>query len=157
MHPSLGAEVTVGILPINLDGGALNASYITIGFFQNFGFVAFAFTVLEVLAKQHARPITGLGSAGTRLNVNKTIAGIHLIVKHATKLEVCNSFTVTIGVHFNRRNPIKLKYFLLQAIQLFMAKKFLIRLNQLYLYTAITTFSRLTHLNFGTVDHLIPL
>ena len=94
--------MTVGILPINLDGRALNARHIAIRLFQNFSFIAFAFTVLEVLTKQHARPIAGLGSTGTRLNVNKAIAGIHLVVKHAPKLKVGNRFTVSLGIDFKR-------------------------------------------------------
>ena len=102
MHPSLRAQVTVGILPINLDGGTLNARHITIRLFQNFGFIAFALAVLQILAKQHARPITGFRSTGPSLNVNKAIAGIHLIVKHASKLKVGNRFTVSIGIDFKR-------------------------------------------------------
>ena len=102
MYSSLRAQVTVGILPINLDGGALNTRHIAIRLFQNFGFIAFAFTVLEVLTKQHARPITGFCATSTCLNVNKAITGIHLIVKHASKLEVGNRFTVPLGIDFKR-------------------------------------------------------
>ena len=47
-----------------------------------------ALGVLQVLAQQHAGPVAGLGSAGTRLDVDKAVARVFGLVEHAPEFKL---------------------------------------------------------------------
>ena len=103
--------MSICIFTIDFNRSALNASYVTIRLFQDFGFVTLAFAILEILAIEHAGPIAGFSTAGTCLNINKAIARIHLVVEHPTELKIVDDLAITLNVLLNRSNRLKITFF----------------------------------------------
>ena len=88
VNAGFGAQQTVGVLALDLDGGTLDARSVACGFFFHRGFKAFAFGVSDVLTQQHAGPVASLGAARTGLNVHKAVQRIGRVVEHAAEFQL---------------------------------------------------------------------
>ena len=87
MHAALGAQPTVGVLPLEAYGGALDAGHLPFGHLDQLGCEPPPLAPAQVHAEQHLRPILGLGAAGTSLDVEKGAGGIHLAGEHPAELQ----------------------------------------------------------------------
>jgi hypothetical protein len=102
VHTGLGAQQAVGVFAFDLDGGALDAGDVAGGFVFDVGLEALALGVLQVLAKQHAGPVAGLGTAGAGLDVQKGVHRVGRPVEHPPELEVFDGGGQAGGVFFER-------------------------------------------------------
>jgi len=88
VHAGLGAQQAVGVVALDLDGGAANARHVALGLFEHLGLEALALAVLEVLAHEHLRPVAGLGAAGAGLDVDEAVGWVGRVVEHPAELEL---------------------------------------------------------------------
>ena len=101
VHAGLGAQEAIGIVTFDLDGGRLDAGNLAVGLLQDFGLEALAFAIAQVLAQKHRGPVLCLGTAGTSLDVDEAVVGIHRVAEHAAKLHPLDQLAQAIGVGFD--------------------------------------------------------
>src|SRR5690606_13070868 len=88
VHADLGAQPAEGVVPLDVDGGALDARHFAGGAFDQVGLEAFVVGPAQVHAQQHFRPILGLGAAGAGLDIQVGIVGVHLAGEHAAEFQL---------------------------------------------------------------------
>ena len=81
-------------------------------FVFNCGFETFALGVFQILAQQHAGPVTGLGAAGASLDVDKAVQRVSLVSEHAAELKVCDQRSQFGGFSFDGHQAIVIAFFL---------------------------------------------
>ncbi len=69
-------------------GGALDAGDLALGQLDDLGGEAVLVGPAQVHAQQHVGPVLGLGAAGTGLDVQVGVVGVHLAAEHAAELEL---------------------------------------------------------------------
>jgi hypothetical protein len=106
MDAGFGAQIAIGIVAVDLDGGALDAGDVAVGLFQQGGLEAATFAVAQVLAQQHRRPVAGLSAAGAGLDFHEAVAGVRRIVEHPPELQVLDAFFDLLGVGFQREQRV---------------------------------------------------
>src|SRR5579859_2183197 len=92
MHAAFGAQRAEGVVAGDFQRGTLEPGDITRGFFEHFDGEAAAVAELQVHAFEHRRPVLRLGSAGTGLDVEEAVVGIHGIGEHAPELHPGDDF-----------------------------------------------------------------
>jgi len=90
MHAGLGAQPAEGIRPFDAYRGALDADDFTVGLFDKLGLETAPLRPAQIHAQQHGRPILRLGAAGSGLNFEEGVVGIHLTRKHAPELKLAD-------------------------------------------------------------------
>ena len=90
VHAGFSAQQAKGVFALDLDGGTLDACRVARGLIFNDGLEAFALGIFEVLAQQHAGPVTSLSAARARLDIQKAIQRVCGIVEHAAELQPLN-------------------------------------------------------------------
>ena len=88
VHAGFGAQQTKSVFAFDFQSGALDTRHITRRLVFQRGLETFALGVFQILAQQHAGPVTGLGAARTRLDVQECVAGVSWIVEHAAEFEL---------------------------------------------------------------------
>ena len=87
VNTGFGAQVSVGIIAFDLDGGCLDSGDFSVGLFQNRRIESFAFAIAQILAENHGCPVLGFGTACARLDVNEAVAWVHRIGKHSAEFQ----------------------------------------------------------------------
>ena len=90
MHAGLGAQPAIGVVALDLDGGALHARDFARLRIDDFGVEAARRRPLEIHAQQHLRPVLRLGAARARLDVEEGVVRIHLAAEHALEFELAH-------------------------------------------------------------------
>ncbi len=90
MHAGLGAQPAVGVVALDLDGGALHARDFARLRVDDFGVEAARRGPLQIHAQQHLRPVLRLGAAGAGLDVEEGVVRVHLAAEHALELELAH-------------------------------------------------------------------
>ena len=92
------AEPSEYVLALEFNRGALDARHFPGRDFDQFRFQAVLFTPSKIHAQQHLRPILGLGSSRTRLDIEKRITGVHLAREHPTKFKLRNLLGIAVQI-----------------------------------------------------------
>ena len=87
VHADFGAQPAEGVLALDMHGGALDAGDFASGQFHDGGFETVLVGPAQVHAQQHVGPVLGLGAAGTGLDVEVGVVGVHLAAEHAAELQ----------------------------------------------------------------------
>jgi len=88
VHSGLGTQPPIRVVPVHLDGRALDARHFARALVDDFHAKATRIGPSHVHAQQHRGPILRLGAAGARLNVDESSARIHLAREHSRELEL---------------------------------------------------------------------
>jgi hypothetical protein len=88
MDTGLGAQPAVGVIALEMDGGALDTRHFTGGDLDEFGLEATALAPAQVHAQQHIGPILGLSTAGAGLDIQEGVVGVHLAGEHAAEFQI---------------------------------------------------------------------
>ncbi len=101
VHTRFGAQEAIGVFALDLDGGGLDAGHFTVGLFQDFSLEALALAVAQILAQQHGSPVLGFGTAGTGLDVDEAVVGVHGAAEHAAEFHVFDQLLQGLGIGFD--------------------------------------------------------
>ncbi len=76
VHPALGAEQTVRVLPCSAEGGGLDARFLAGAGLQQLDREATRFRPAHLHAQHHLRPILRVGATGARVDAHQRVAGV---------------------------------------------------------------------------------
>src|SRR5690606_181465 len=98
VHADLGAQPAVGVLALDVHGGALDTRHFAFGQLHDGGVETAMVGPAQVHAQQDIRPVLGLGAAGTGLDVQIRVVGVHLAAEHAAKFQFFENFAQTLDL-----------------------------------------------------------
>ena len=104
VHADLGAQPAVGVLALEAHGGGLDAGHVAVGGFHQLGLEAVRLAPAQVHAQQHLGPVLGFGAAGTGLDVQIGVGGVHLAGEHAAEFQVGDHALQALQVRFHFRD-----------------------------------------------------
>ena len=92
MNAGFRAAPAISVITGDMNCGALNSRDIAGGDLDEVIFPAAAFSPTQVHTQQHLSPILGFGTARTRLDIDKTGAGVHFSSKHSLEFQAFDIF-----------------------------------------------------------------
>ena len=97
VHSALRLEVAVGIVALELDGGALDAGLISLHKLGHGHLVAVALAPAHIHAHQHRTPVVGFGAACAGIDGEHRSEVVALLAEHVLELEILQ-FLQCIGI-----------------------------------------------------------
>lgn len=106
MDAGFCSEPAIGVFAFKANGSAFDAGNIASGLFDEFSFEAAAFAPSEVHPLYHGCPVLSFSAPGSCLNVEESVAVVHLTRKHPAKFKFCDNFFKTFKVKSDQINAV---------------------------------------------------
>ena len=88
VHPGFSAQPAVGILALEMDGGALDTGHFPRRDLDQLGAEIVGLAPAQVHPQHHLGPVLGLRAAGAGLDVQVGVIDIHLAAEHAAEFQL---------------------------------------------------------------------
>lgn len=98
----LGLAVAIGVFPFNMDGGALDAGFLTVLIIKNSCFESLLLPPPQIHSQEHLRPVLRFGAPGARMNGHDGILTVFRLTQQGPDLFIPDIFqdAVRVAVQF---------------------------------------------------------
>ena len=104
MYAGFGTQPAIGVVALDVNGGALDARHFTFHQLDNLGLEATALSPAQVHTQQHIGPVLGFGATGTSLDIEVGVVGVHFTGEHAAEFELFELFIKALKIGLDLGN-----------------------------------------------------
>ncbi len=92
MNAGFGTQPAIGVVALDVNGGAFDTRHIAFHQLDNFGLEAPTLCPAQVHAQEHVGPVLGFGATRASLNIQVGVVGVHFAGEHAAEFKLLELF-----------------------------------------------------------------